>query len=151
MHPEPGTSTPLASFDAALADAVVALLRREGVPAVAEPVGTDEVEVRVPVARRDAALGVLVAHMEDVQELARGGGARPRPGPEPEDPDAEEGPPIVMERLRRMGFGIAVVLAPLLLVTLGGALPLGYALGVFVLGLAAVVYWRRRSEERDPA
>lgn len=149
MHPDPGTSAHLASFDPALAEAVVAVLRREGVSAVAEPDGNGQVEVRVPAAHREQALTVLAARMEAVHELARSGTAAGAAPAASAAPDEDDGPPIVMERFRRMGFGIAVVLAPLLIVTLGGALPLGYAVGLFVLGLVAVVYWRRRSEDDE--
>ena len=154
MPPEPDTSAQLATFDPRLASAVVAVLRRVGIPAVVEPLDHDEVEVRVPAARREEALAVLAGRMEEVQRLAgetsADGHGHPR-GDQPAaegDEDPEAGPAIVMERLRRMGLGIAVVLTPLLIITLaGGQLPMGYALALFVLGLVAVVYWRHRADD----
>lgn len=150
MHPEPDTSAQLATFDPPLASAVVAVLRGMGISAAVEPLDHDEVEVRVQAARREEALAVLASRMEEVQRLAQAslaGGGSPATEQQPAG-DAEAEPPIVMERLRRMGLGIAVVLTPLLIITLaGGPLPIGYALALFILGLVAVVYWRHRADE----
>lgn len=154
MHPEPETSAQLATFDPPLASAVVAVLRRVGISATVEPLDHDEVEVRVPAARREEALAALASRMEEVQRLARATSGNGHSGPGEQEPvgEADEGedggPAIVMERLRRMGLGIAVVLTPLLVITLvGRQLPIGYALALFVLGLVTVVYWRNRAED----
>lgn len=162
MQPDGDTSAQLATFDPPLAQAVVTVLRRAGVPAATEPLDHGEAEVRVPSARRDEALDILTRDMEQVRELVgtqddRGrrtvdaggdtdGTARTLPLDAP--PDDDSGRPIVMERLRRMGMGLAVILAPLLIITLSGPnLPMGYALALFVAGLVAVVYWRSRQED----
>jgi len=149
MHPDHGTSAQLATFDPPVAEAVVAVLRREGIPASVEPLDHAEAEVRVPAARRDEALSVLAGHMEAVRQLVESvdGGDTAGPGP-PDEPGDETGPPLVMERLRSMGLGIVLVLAPLLVITLAAPdLPIGYSLVVFVAGLVAVVYWHNRQED----
>lgn len=152
MRPQDGTSAQLATFDQPLAEAVVTVLRRQGVPATAEPRDDAEAEVRVPAARRDEALGLLATHMEQVRELVQGAtpddSTTTTPLPLADPDDDESGRPMVMERLRRMGLGLAAVLAPLLVITLAEPnLPIRYALLVFLAGLVAVVYWRNRRED----
>lgn len=153
MPTGPETNTQLATFDAPLADAVVTVLRREGVPAAARPLGDGEVEVRVPAARRDEALALLADRMEDVRAEVHGGdGSAPTSLPlvDGESAEDESGPPLVMDRLRRMGLGVVIVLAPLLVITLAQPnLPVGYALALFVVGLVAVVFWVNRGEQDD--
>lgn len=152
MTTEGQTSAQLATFDPPLAEAVVTILHAEGIPTSVEPLDHHEVEVRVPAARRDEALALLADRMEQIHELvARAGSVTATPLPLTDHAgDAEEdgsGGPIVLERLRRMGLGVAVLLAPLLVITLSGVnFPLGYALALFVVGLVAVVYWRNRDE-----
>lgn len=150
MRPQDGTSVQLATFDPPVAEAVVAVLRRERVPATVEPLDHAEAEVRVPAARRDEALALLATHMEAIRELvedATDGDTTTTTSLPLAEPDDETGRPIVMERFRRMGLGIAVVLAPLLVITLAAPdLPIGYALLLFLAGLVAVVYWRNRQE-----
>lgn len=150
MRPRDGTSAQLAIFDPPLAEAVATILGREGVPATVEPLDHAEAEVRVPAARRDEALALLATHMEAVRELLDGAGASDTTTTTSlplADPDDETGRPMVMERFRRMGLGVAVVLAPLLAITLAARdLPIGYALLIFLAGLVAVVYWRNREE-----
>lgn len=153
MPTGPETNTQLATFDAPLADAVVTVLRREGVPAAARPLADGEVEVRVPAARRDEALALLADRMEAVRAQAHGGdGSAPTSLPlvDGESAEDESGPPLVMDRLRRMGLGVVIVLAPLLVITLAQPnLPVGYALALFVVGLVAVVFWVNRGEQDD--
>lgn len=152
MPPDGDTDAQLATFDPPVARAVAMVLRREGVPATVESLDHGEAEVRVSPDRRDEALALLARHMEQVHELAadeHAGAATATPLPlDTQFEDDDAGPPIVMERLRRMGLGLALVLAPLLIITLSGAdLPMGYAVGLFVVGLAAVVYWRNRQTD----
>jgi hypothetical protein len=149
----------LDTFEPAVARAVAAVLRRHGLQAwtrdqgAALPGLTDqEVAVLVPPERRDEALALLIASMEEVAEEARsepdllarrrGAGA----GRHPME-DAEDGPPIVMERFRRLGF-LAFLLVPLLMVTLATqGMPRNFALVVFIGGLVAVAAWRNRHTE----
>lgn len=152
MQPDGDTDAQLATFDPRVARAVVTVLRREGVPATVEPLDHGEAEVRVSSGRREEALALLARHMEQVHELAGEQDAGTVTATSmPLDSAAEDdetGPPIVMERLRRLGLGVALVLAPLLVITLSGTdLPMGYALALFVMGLAAVVYWRNRQAD----
>lgn len=167
MPPDQDASAPLATFDPPVARAVVTVLRRQGVPARTgdQPSSVDEAEVLVPGDRREEALTLLAARMEEVSALAA-----PGQGADQEDtappvtspvttsgwhPDAGadegEGRPIVMERLRAMGLGIAALLVPLLVIVYAApSLPVRWALVVFVGGLVAVYAWRRRSESDEP-
>lgn len=149
MTPDGSTSTQLATFEPPLAEAVVILLTREGIATTVEPVDLDEVEVRVPADRRVEAMALLASHMEQIHELVAQSGsvtATPLPLADHSVETDENGPPIVLERLRRMSLGLVVLLAPLLVISLAGVrLPIGYALALFVLGLVAVVYWRNRA------
>ncbi|MDP8971429.1 MAG: hypothetical protein M3N52_13210 [Actinomycetota bacterium] len=136
---EPRDPVELDTFPPALARAVEAILRREGVAARTEATPGDW-SVLVPDRRREEAFALLARHMDEVQALAAG-----HPAPPAFDAGGGEDPPtIVMERLRRLGF-LALVLAPLLVVTLSAAgMPLGYALGLFLLGVVVVAAWRDR-------
>lgn len=153
MTPNGQTSAQLATFDLPLAEAVVTVLEQEGIATIVAPHDGQEVEVRVPADRRDEALALLADRMEQIHQLVKDAGAAtatPLPltdGPEPDTDDDETGPPIVMERLRRMSFGLVILLAPLLVISLSGALPIGYALALFILGLVGIVYWRNRQDE----
>lgn len=152
MTPDGQTSAQLAVFAPALAEAVVTVLQRHGISSAVEPLDHEDVEVRVPAARRDEALALLADHMEQIHELVGRAGtvtATPVPVTDPQAHEEDEGTgaPIVMDRLRRMSLGLVVLLAPLLVITLAGVnLPIGYALALFVGGLVAVVYWRSRDE-----
>lgn len=155
VTPNGQTSAQLATFDLPLAEAVVTVLEQEGIATIVAPLDGQEVEVRVPADRRDEALALLADRMEQIHALVQGAGAAtatPLPltdGPTrtTDDHDDETGPPIVMERLRRMSFGLVILLAPLLVISLSGALPLGYALALFILGLVAIVYWRNHQDD----
>lgn len=160
----------LATFDPEVAHAVVAVLLREGVQAVTASVPgvpDGEVAVLVEPSQRARALAVLTQRMEDVSAELRGGPAgEPRitivtaPGPRDtgrgggtgragrptpdEDEDEDDGPPLVMERFRSMGF-VAMVLAPLLVITLSArSMSLTWALVVFIGGMVALTAWRNR-------
>lgn len=153
MTPNGQTSAQLATFDLPLAEAVVTVLEHEGIATIIAPLDGQEVEVRVPADRRAEALALLADRMEQIHELVQEAGAATATSlpltdrsTRTDEPD-ETGPPIVMERLRRMSFGLVMLLAPLLVISLSGALPLGYALALFILGLVAIVYWRNRQDE----
>lgn len=167
MEPADGASTQLATFDPPLADAVVTVLRREGIPARSEPVDHDQVEITVPADRREQALTLLAGRMEAVHELVAGSGEvktvesdghMPPAGKQhPADheglhEDAGEASerPLLMERLRGVGYGLAALLVPLLVITVAGRnLPAGYALVVFVAGLVAITWWRGRRRDGE--
>lgn len=165
MEPADGTSAQLATFDPPLADAVVTVLRREGIPARSEPVADDQVEITVPADRREQALTLLAGRMEAVNELVNGSGevttvdsdgppAGERPPVEGEDlqDEGQEGPerPLLMERLRKVGYGLSALLVPLLVITVAGRnLPAGYALAVFIGGLVAITWWRSRRQDAE--
>lgn len=158
MDAEESARTQLATFDPGLADAVVTVLRRAGVRAWSRrETGSEETAVHVPEDERSSALDLLADSMDEVHALARPGAEASRPAPRPAgEPvheaaeaalDEEDGPPIVMERLRRMGF-LALMLAPLLVITL--ALPhvsLTVALVVYVGGLVVLTWWRNRGRD----
>lgn len=167
MEPADGTSAQLATFDPPLADAVVTVLRREGIPAHSEPVADDQVEITVPADRREQALTLLAGRMEAVNELVNGSGdvttvdsespptgeRRPVEGEDLQG-DGEEAPqrPLLMERLRRVGYGLGALLVPLLVITVAGRnLPAGYALVVFIGGLVAITWWRSRRQDAEPS
>lgn len=161
MPPTPSRHVPLTSFDARTAEAVVAVLSRHGVPAAARPAAddADEVEVTVPEGAREDALRVLGTRMEEVREAAqaldaRGGGAAPRRGraperdlvPPPDPDDVHAGPPLVMERFRSLSWLTAVVLVPLLAVTIAGPLTgdLRLVAAVSLMVVVGLLLWRRR-------
>jgi hypothetical protein len=80
--------------------------------------------------------------MEEVREETEAGPVREEPPVE----DAE--PPLVLERLRNLGL-VAIVLVPLLAVTLAApGMPRWLAVAITVTGLAALVVWRRRPGRR---
>lgn len=152
MEPTYGAGVPLTAFDRRTATAVVAVLRRAGVQAWAGDEVDGDVEVRVAPEQRDQALRELGDRMEEVREavLAAERAAPPPPAPPPDPDDVHAGPPLVMERFRSLSWLGAVVLAPLLVVTLAPSLRGGTARSVVVgLALLAVVgvltaRWRRR-------
>lgn len=147
----------LVSFDRATADAVSVVLRRHGVSVETSDSG-EEATLHVPPAQRDAAFAVLARHMEEVQaELARqrahdrpawdGGWAdQGRDGAADSD-SAEEPRPLVMERFRSLGAALAILVIPLMVVTLASAgVPGVVKVTLFLLlaGLLALYVLRRR-------
>lgn len=139
MHPDRPATVPLVAFSPGLARAVVAVLARAGVPAwTAEQ--AHETEVIVPADRREEAFAVLAAHMEQIHaEAADEPGDATEVDDEPGDP-----PPLVMERFRNMGL-LALVLVPLLVITLAApGMPLGVAIVVYVGAIAVLTAWRER-------
>lgn len=146
MHHEPTALVELATFDPPVARAVVAVLRRAGVPA--DAADADEAErsggeaaVRVPPDRRDAALAIVAARMEDVRERVLEHERRVAP-PAPPIDSAEPERPLVLERVRSLGF-IAVALVPALVVTLANVqLPGVYVAAIVVGGIILLTAWR---------
>ncbi len=159
MDPQHGRGTALTAFDRRTAQAVVTVLGRAGIDAWLAGVDAEEAEVHVPEGRRDEALRALGARMEEVRQAAaevdaaeaRRRGDRGRaPRAAPRDPDdVHDGPPLVMERLRGMGWLLAVLLVPLLAVTLAptlrGDVAIRAVVVVAVVVVAVIVYRRRRS------
>lgn len=149
--------TPLADFDPALARAVVAVLRRAGIPATT--VGDDEgdpheVTVLVPDELREAALDTMWRSMEaitaeqrrEVPETVTTTAWQPETAPELDD---DEGPPLLFERLRNLGF-LPVLLVPLMVVTLAQVrLPAVYVVALLIGGMAAVHAWREGRRRRE--
>lgn len=147
--------TPLADFPPDLADAVVATLRAHGMSAEVVERG-EGVEVVVPAARRDEALSLMAAQMDEIRDRLTEGAQDPLPAaPEPQSPDddtdaAESHQPLATERLRRLWL-VPVVLVPLLalLGLLGsGSVPANFAVLVLIGGMVVVVALRQRRRER---
>lgn len=129
------------TYDPPLARAVVAVLRDEGLRAWVEDEDGSGGRVLVVPVDQPAAVSALARRMEDVRELAAAEATADRPHP-PSDRPA----PLVMERFRSAGALVAVLLAPLLVVTLSwvGLTP-GLVAAVVVVAALAIVVVRRRS------
>lgn len=135
--PEALSGSELAAFDPPIARAVVAVLRSEGLRAwlIEEPAG-DALLVHVVPEDRSAALAALTRRMEEVRERA-GEEAEIGAGPGLAEP------PLVMERFRRAGLAVGILLAPLLVVTLARTrLSLGMTLLIVVGGAVALMLAR---------
>ena len=150
-HSQPSSASPtFAELDPATATALVRVLRDEGLRAwIAED---DPLRRRVLVvpADHERANAVLSRRMEDVQlHAAR---IREASGEDVHDDVGDDGrsaqTPLVMERFASMGWLLAVVLVPLLVVTLAQTVQsLRVVVVVVSLGVAAVVagrLWSRR-------
>lgn len=125
--------------DAPLADAIVALLRRRGCPAWTGERDDGSV-VLVPQGRRDEALRLIAAAMDD---LAASHDDR-RPPAIGGAGDEEPGRRMLLPRLR--GAGIAILLVPVLVVALSAVnIPAQYAAVLVVAGMAAIVALRIRA------
>lgn len=147
--------TPVADFPPDLAEAVAATLRAHGMSAEVVEQGEDA-EVVVPAARRDEALSVMAAQMDEIRDRLGQGPAAPAPHaaetppPSADDDAAGPNPPLATERLRRL-WPVPVVLVPLLalLGLLGSAsVPANFAVLVLIGGMVAVVALRQRRRER---
>lgn len=147
--------TPVADFPPDLADAVVATLRAHGMSAEVVERG-EGVEVVVSATRRDEALSLMAAQMDEIRDRLTEGAHDPLPAaPEPQasDDDADAGgshQPLATERLRRLWL-VPVVLVPLLalLGLLGsGSVPANFAVLVLIGGMVVVVALRQRRRER---
>jgi hypothetical protein len=143
---------PLADFDPPIADAVVTVLRRAGLPASVAGATGDEATVVVPADRRAEAFAVLGRSMDAVHsELAeaRAVAVRRAPRTPPVDEYGEEHRPLVFERLRQFGF-LAVLLVPLLVVTLAQVrLPAVYMAVAVIAGVVALTAWRNGRRDRS--
>ncbi len=150
--------TPLADFDPALARAVVTVLRREGIPATIvgdEVSAMAEVTVLVPDELREAALATMWRSMEAITAEQRRttpvSTAWTQPEAAFEDPhesEEDDGPPLLFERLRSLGF-VPVLLIPVLVVTLAQVrLPAAYVVAIIIGGMAALVAWRDGRRDR---
>ena len=146
------TDTELAIFDADLAGAVVRVLRRHGVDAwlAAAPTEGGQRAVHVAATQREPAFGVLADRMEEIHgELAerRPAAGRDR-GHEEDASEPADARPLVMERFRRIGLNVAVLLAPLLVISLARPpFPVAVALITLVGGMAAIVALRERQRD----
>jgi hypothetical protein len=135
----------------------VTVLRANGVQAWIDEEGVtagDSVSVHIPPDAHDAAVETLARHMEEIHALAGQGRRRAQAGQATQsgpanldEDDLGSGPPLVMERFRQAGFVIALVLAPLLVVTLARTpMSRGLALGIVILGAVLLAALRNRSD-----
>lgn len=109
----------LTAFDPRTARAVVTVLNDAGVRAWAVDGSEGDTDVMVAEGARDDALRILGSSMEEVRRVALEHDATTPVPPVPPDPaDVHAGPPLVMERLRNLRVLTAVVMVPLLVVTL---------------------------------
>lgn len=150
MDPPPRPGVPLTAFDPHTAEAVVEVLNRAGVQAWPGPHSGEETDVMVARGSRDEALRVLGSRMEEVRlaALERDATRANRPGaPDPGTTAAEDGRPLVTERLRNLRILAAVILVPLLVVTLAptlrGEVRIAVLAVAVVLGLAIWLHQRR--------
>jgi hypothetical protein len=144
---------PLADFDPPIAEAVVTVLRRAGLPAAVGEATDEEATVVVPADRREEAFAVLGRSMDAVHsELAEARAVAVRRAPQPPELDEygeEYGRPLVFERLRQFGF-LAVLLVPLLVVTLAQVrLPAVYMAVAVIAGVVALTAWRNGRLDRS--
>lgn len=168
MEPQHDDGVALSAFDPPTATAVVTVLRDAGLTAWQVGDGPEEVQVLVPDGQRELALRELGARMEEVRAVMQttGGAAQPpvrpadvRPAehaapavhhssPLPDPDDVHAGPPLVMERFRSMRILAAVVMAPLLVVTLAPTLRGSTAriilIALMIVAAVVVVVVRRR-------
>lgn len=144
--------TPVADFPPDLAEAVAATLRAHGM--TAEVVERDEAaEVVVPAARREEAVSLMAAQMDEIRE--RLGEDEPqRGGPGPTEPPPANGggeepgsAPLATERLRRL-WPVPVLLVPLLVLLGSASVPANFAVLVLIGGMVAVVALRQRRRQR---
>lgn len=139
MEPRFARQAAVVEVDAPLADAIVATLRRRGCPAWTVE-GDDGHVVFVPQGRRDEALRLVAAAMDD---LAASHHDR-RPSAIAGADDEEPGRRLLLPRLR--GAGIAILLVPMLVVALSAVtLPARYAAVLVVAGVAGIVALRMRT------
>ncbi|HUG84499.1 MAG TPA: hypothetical protein VMM13_08030 [Euzebya sp.] len=160
MEPQHDDGVTLSAFDQRTASAVVSVLRRAGVAAWLAAGHDEDVEVLVPDGQREVAMRELGTRMEEVRAEVQSAppsddrpaeptGAVARTGaPVPDPDDVHAGPPLVMERFRSMRILAAVVMAPLLVVTLAPTLRGSTARVVLVVlatvAAGVVLAFRRR-------
>jgi hypothetical protein len=159
MRPDHDAGVPLDTYERPLADAVVTVLGRHGIPAWTKDSGEalpgldrGQAAVFVPAASRDMALATMAGAMEEIRDEVDQTPHLVRPrglGSPRSDIEDEPGPPIVMERIRRMGF-VGLLLAPLLVITLAApGMPMALAIAIYVAGLVALTAFRQREREDD--
>lgn len=146
----------LTAFDSATADAVVEVLSRAGIAAWQDPEPDEhgDVVVRVSPGMRARAMQEMGRRMEEVQATLRRSPAAAASAPDgPHEPDVDDpadGPPLTMERFADLRVLIAVVLGPLLVITVAGPFltrTVQVSVIVFLVlagGLAMVIARRRR-------
>lgn len=144
--------TPVADFPPDLAEAVAATLRAHGM--TAEVVERREAaEVVVPAARREEAVSLMAAQMDEIRERLgdgepQGGGSAPTEPPPASGGGEEPGPPpLATERLRRL-WPVPVLLVPLLVLLGSASVPANFAVLVLIGGMVAVVALRQRRRQR---
>lgn len=140
----------LDAFPHHLADAVADELRHAGVAATVVDAG-DVAEVHVPSGQRDPAWSTLAARMESITARADAAAGESRPSAQPApvawqpDGDDHEHRPLVTERLRGAGTLIALVLVPVLAVSLSRVrLPTTVVVAIVVGGAALLWMLRQR-------
>lgn len=143
--------TPVADFPPDLAEAVAATLRAHGMAAEVVEHG-EAAEVVVPAARRDEAVSLMAAQMDEIRD--RLDDEPQRAGPEPGEPPPESGegretgsPPLATERLRQL-WPVALLLVPLLVLLGSASVPANFAVLVLIGGMVAVVALRQRRRQR---
>jgi hypothetical protein len=157
MRPEHDAGVPLDTFDRPLAEAVVTVLGRHGIRAWTKDAGESlpgldrrQAAVLVAADDRDLAFATIAGAMVEIREEAEQVPRLIRPrglGAPRSDIEEEPGPPIVMERIRRMGF-VGLLLAPLLVITLAApGMPMALAIAIYVAGLVALTAWRQRTDD----
>lgn len=140
----------LTTFDQRTARAVVAVLQHQGLDAWAETGTTEDTPVIVAEGQRDRAWRILNDRMEDVrQSVAEDTERAQSKAPTTSDPDdVHDGPPLVMERFRNFAWVAAVLLVPLMAVTLAptirGRTAIWVAIGVATVVFGILAFRRRR-------
>lgn len=143
--------TPVADFPPDLAEAVAATLRAHGMAAEVVEHG-EAAEVVVPGARREEAVSLMAAQMDEIRdrlddEPQRAGPAPTEPPPESGDEQEPGAPLLATERLRRL-WPVPVLLVPLLVLLGSASVPANFAVLVLIGGMVAVVALRQRRRER---
>lgn len=147
--------TSVADFPPRLAEAVAATLRDHGVAAETVDRG-DAADVVVPAARRDDALALMAARMDEIRDRAQDespeAASEPEPGPAAPAGAVDEAEggrtrPLVSERLRQL-WPVPVVLVPMLVLLGSASVPANYAVLLVIGGMVAVVALRQRRQRR---
>lgn len=104
----------------------------------------------MPAARRDEALALMAARMDEIRDRVRDGEPEPAHTGQSDahDGDADDVPapgsrPLVTERLRQL-WAVPVLLVPLLVLLGMGSLPANFAVMVVLAGMAVVLAMRQR-------
>lgn len=143
--------TPVADFPPDLAEAVAATLRAHGMAAEVVEHG-EAAEVVVPAARRDEAVSLMAAQMDEIRDRLDDRPQRDIPAstdaPAESDDGREPGStPLATERLRQL-WPVALLLVPLLVLLGSASVPANFAVLVLIGGMVAVVALRQRRRER---